>query len=118
MRSKHNTSIRINQTNRHHHQLDTGWAWVILVASFMINVLCAGVFSSFGVFLVVWQEQLSGSVTKLQWSLSLVIGIPMITGTISPTLVKHVVIREQKKKNRGKGYFFTHRRGPFGSRLG
>ena len=82
MSSKRSTSVR-NQTNQHNHHLDTGWAWVILVASFMNNALCSGVFSSFGVFLVIWQEQLSGSVTKLQWSLSLVIGIPMLTGKFS-----------------------------------
>ena len=79
MSSKRNSSIR-NQATRHHRHLDTGWAWIILVASFMINTLCAGVFTSLGVFLVPWQEQLSGSVTKLQWTVSLVVGIPMIAG--------------------------------------
>ena len=77
--AKRNSSIR-NQTNRHHHQLDKGWAWVILMASFMIKAICSGVFISLGVFLVPWQEQLSGSVTKLQWTVSLVIGISMIAG--------------------------------------
>ena len=79
MSLKQKTSIN-NQTNCDQHHLDTGWAWIILVASFMIATLSSGIFSSLGIFLVVWQDQLSGSLTQLQWILSLVIGIPLIIG--------------------------------------
>ena len=60
--------------------MDRGWAWVILAGCFIGQMLTPGMFWSFGIFLLAWREQLSDSVTDLQWILSLLITFSHMAG--------------------------------------
>ena len=59
---------------------DRGWAWMVLLGCFLNRMLCDGVLSSFGVFIVAWTEEFPGSKTKLSWITGLVVGLAHITG--------------------------------------
>ena len=59
---------------------DSGWAWVVLVGVFFGLILTDGIFWSLGVFLVVWQDQISESITELQWIVSLLVALAHFTG--------------------------------------
>ena len=63
--------------------MDRGWAWVILAGCFMCNMLTPGMFWSFGIFLLAWEEQLSDSITDLQWILSLLITFAHLAGKVA-----------------------------------
>ncbi|XP_072021094.1 monocarboxylate transporter 13-like [Amphiura filiformis] len=94
--TKESTSSGVSAPSSHdaNFHLDTGWAWVILLGCFMNSFLSAGVFSSFGVFLIDWQDQISESVAQLQWIFSLVVGIPMIIAPVASALCKFYTIRQ------------------------
>ncbi|XP_072013644.1 monocarboxylate transporter 13-like [Amphiura filiformis] len=74
--------------------IDRGWAWMVLIGCCLNRMLCDGVLSSFGVFIVAWQEQFPGSVTKLTWIASLVVGITHIAGPLGSALCKRFSIRQ------------------------
>ncbi len=59
---------------------DRGWAWVVVTANFIVQIMNAGLLSSLGVYLVEWEKQLTASVTQLSWVLSLHIGMTLISG--------------------------------------
>ena len=59
---------------------DSGWAWVVLIGVFFGLILTDGIFWSLGVFLVVWQDQISESITELQWIVSLLVALAHLTG--------------------------------------
>ena len=60
--------------------MDRGWAWVILAGCSIGQMLTPGMFWSFGIFLLAWGEQLSDSVTDLQWILSLLLAFAHLAG--------------------------------------
>ncbi len=60
--------------------MDGGWAWMVLVAACLHHMLCEGTLSSLGVFIVAWQKQFPGSLTKLTWIASLVVGVTHMAG--------------------------------------
>ncbi|XP_072013108.1 monocarboxylate transporter 12-like [Amphiura filiformis] len=74
--------------------MDRGWAWVVLAGCFTTQMLSVGMFWCFGIFLLAWEEQLTDSVTKLQWIVSLLLLTAHVSAVIGSTLCKVYTIRQ------------------------
>lgn len=46
---------------------DGGWGWVVVLASFIVNVITDGVVNSFGVFLVVFVDVFNTGRGMISW---------------------------------------------------
>ncbi len=65
---------------------DGGWGWVVVFASFMINLISDGVSLSFGVIFMELVDYFGESKSKTAWVGSLFLSIPLITGPIASAL--------------------------------
>lgn len=62
-------------------QIDRGWAWVVLLASFLLQTLSMGICLSVGVFIVEWKESFNDhSLSAVAWVGSICGGVLFITG--------------------------------------
>ena len=47
---------------------DGGWAWMVLVGSFLVRMLTEGFVASMGVFFVEWQSFFNTSAASVSWA--------------------------------------------------
>lgn len=73
---------------------DGGWGWVVVFASFMINLITDGISLSFGVLFVELVEYFGESKSKTSWVGSLFLSIPLLTGPIASGLTDHFGCRK------------------------
>nr|XP_027197346.1 uncharacterized protein LOC113791732 [Dermatophagoides pteronyssinus] len=66
---------------------DGGWGWMVVFASFIINLIADGVSLSFGVIYVELVNYFNESKGKTAWIGSLFLSIPLLTGPIGSSLV-------------------------------
>ncbi|KAH9516555.1 hypothetical protein DERF_007290 [Dermatophagoides farinae] len=66
---------------------DGGWGWMVVFASFIINLIADGVSLSFGVIFVELVNYFNESKSKTAWIGSLFLSIPLLTGPIGSSLV-------------------------------
>lgn len=65
---------------------DGGWGWVVVFASFMINLIADGVSMSFGLLFVDLIDYFEQSKGKTAWVGSLYLSMPLLTGPIASSL--------------------------------
>lgn len=65
---------------------DGGWGWVVVFASFMINMIADGVAMSFGLLFVDLIEYFDQGKGKTAWVGSLFLSMPLLTGPIASSL--------------------------------
>lgn len=65
---------------------DGGWGWVVVFASFMINLIADGVSMSFGILFVDLIDYFEQSKGKTAWVGSLYLSMPLLTGPIASSL--------------------------------
>ncbi|EEC11812.1 monocarboxylate transporter, putative, partial [Ixodes scapularis] len=65
---------------------DGGWGWVVVFASFMINMIADGVAMSFGLLFVDLIEYFDEGKGKTAWVGSLFLSMPLLTGPIASSL--------------------------------
>lgn len=65
---------------------DGGWGWVIVFASFMINLIADGVTFSFGIFFIEFQNHFGEGKAKTAWIGSLLMAVPLLSGPIASFL--------------------------------
>ncbi|KAJ7988900.1 hypothetical protein DPEC_G00313980 [Dallia pectoralis] len=73
---------------------DGGWGWVIVVSSFLYNVLILGYHNSFGVYLISLLEEFGETSSKTAWVGSISYGFIMICGPLSGKLTVRFGARE------------------------
>lgn len=65
---------------------DGGWGWVVVFASFMINLIADGITFSFGVIFVEFLNYFEESKGKTAWIGSLFMAMPLLSGPIASFL--------------------------------
>ena len=65
---------------------DGGWGWVIVFASFMINMIADGITFSFGIFNVEFLKYFGDSKGKTAWIGSIFMASPLLSGPIASYL--------------------------------
>lgn len=65
---------------------DGGWGWVVVFASFMVNLIADGVTLSFGVIFVEFLNYFEESKGKTAWIGSLFMAMPLLSGPIASFL--------------------------------
>ncbi|CAN8003264.1 unnamed protein product, partial [Ixodes hexagonus] len=65
---------------------DGGWGWVVVFASFMINMIADGVAMSFGLLFIDLIEYFDEGKGKTAWVGSLFLSMPLLTGPIASSL--------------------------------
>ncbi|XKL66689.1 hypothetical protein PGB90_010109 [Kerria lacca] len=65
---------------------DGGWGWVIVFASFMVNLIADGVTFSFGVIYLEFVKYFGEGKSKTAWIGSLFLAIPLLSGPIASYL--------------------------------
>ncbi|KAI5698488.1 hypothetical protein M8J75_007623 [Diaphorina citri] len=68
------------------HPPDGGWGWVIVFASFMVNVIADGITFSFGVIFIEFLHYFGEGKSKTAWIGSLFMSIPLLSGPIASFL--------------------------------
>ncbi|KAJ6216162.1 hypothetical protein RDWZM_007319 [Blomia tropicalis] len=91
-------SILVNQSQSYatdyNRPPDGGWGWVVVFASFMINLIADGISLSFGVIFPELVEYFGESKSKTSLVGSLLLSIPLITGPIASALTDHFGCRK------------------------
>lgn len=65
---------------------DGGWGWVIVMASFMVNLIADGITFSFGVIFVEFVKYFGEGKSKTAWIGSLFMAMPLLSGPIASFL--------------------------------
>ncbi|XP_065164222.1 uncharacterized protein [Atheta coriaria] len=65
---------------------DGGWGWVVVVASFVVNLIADGVTLSFGVIFVEFKTYFGESLGKTAWIGSVFMAMPLLSGPIASFL--------------------------------
>ncbi|CAH2034426.1 unnamed protein product, partial [Iphiclides podalirius] len=66
--------------------LDGGWGWVVVFASFMVNLIADGITFSFGVFYPHFLEYFGASKSKTAWIASIFMAMPLLSGPFASFL--------------------------------
>lgn len=66
---------------------DGGWGWIIVMSSFMCNVIVDGVVYSFGVFLPKLVDHFQEGKGGVAWIGSLLVGVQFVVGPICSVLI-------------------------------
>lgn len=65
---------------------DGGWGWVVVIASFLVNLIADGITFSFGVIFVEFLHYFGEGKSKTAWIGSLFMAIPLLSGPIASFL--------------------------------
>ncbi|KOC60127.1 Monocarboxylate transporter 12 [Habropoda laboriosa] len=65
---------------------DGGWGWVVVAASFMVNLIADGITFSFGVIYVEFLNYFGGGKSKTAWIGSLFMAMPLLSGPVASFL--------------------------------
>ncbi|CAE1274350.1 Monocarboxylate transporter 14 [Acanthosepion pharaonis] len=65
---------------------DGGWGWVVLISSFLLNLIADGCAYSFGVFFTELLETFGETKSKTSWVGSLFVGVSLICGPLAGAL--------------------------------
>ncbi|CAD0254279.1 unnamed protein product [Spodoptera exigua] len=65
---------------------DGGWGWVVVFASFMVNLIADGITFSFGVFFPHFLEYFGESKGKTAWIAGIFMAMPLLSGPIASFL--------------------------------
>ncbi|KAK9508620.1 hypothetical protein O3M35_006141 [Rhynocoris fuscipes] len=65
---------------------DGGWGWVVVIASFLVNLIADGITFSFGVIYVEFLKYFGEGKSKTAWIGSLFMAIPLLSGPIASFL--------------------------------
>ncbi|XP_022916238.1 monocarboxylate transporter 12-like [Onthophagus taurus] len=65
---------------------DGGWGWVVVAASFVVNLIADGITFSFGVIFVEFLEYFGENRAKTSWIGSLFMAMPLLSGPIASFL--------------------------------
>ncbi|XP_015182480.1 PREDICTED: uncharacterized protein LOC107069563 [Polistes dominula] len=65
---------------------DGGWGWVVVAASFMVNLIADGITFSFGVIYVEFLNYFGAGKSKTAWIGSLFMAMPLLSGPIASFL--------------------------------
>lgn len=68
------------------HPPDGGWGWVIVFASFMVNLIADGITFSFGVFYPHFLDYFGESKGKTAWIAGIFMAMPLLSGPIASFL--------------------------------
>ncbi|XP_054715516.1 monocarboxylate transporter 14-like [Uloborus diversus] len=66
---------------------DGGWGWVVVFASFMINLIADGVSFSFGILYVDFVKYFGESKAKTSWVGSIILSMPLLAGPVASYLI-------------------------------
>lgn len=69
-----------------HRAPDGGWGWVVVFASFMVNMIADGVTFSFGVIFIEFEKYFEEGKSKTAWIGSLFMAVPLLSGPIASFL--------------------------------
>lgn len=62
---------------------DGGWGWVVVFASFMVNMIADGVTFSFGVIFIEFEKYFDEGKSKTAWIGSLFMAVPLLSGPVA-----------------------------------
>ncbi len=65
---------------------DGGWGWVVVAASFLVNMIADGVTFSFGILFIELQEEFQESKAATAGVVSLFHAVPLLSGPIASAL--------------------------------
>ncbi|XP_029178947.1 uncharacterized protein LOC114946561 [Nylanderia fulva] len=65
---------------------DGGWGWVVVAASFMVNLIADGITFSFGVIYVEFLNYFGGGKSRAAWIGSLFMAMPLLSGPVASFL--------------------------------
>ncbi|XP_043247652.1 uncharacterized protein LOC122394681 isoform X2 [Amphibalanus amphitrite] len=69
------------------HAPDGGWGWVVVAASFVVNMIADGIGFSFGVFFVEFLRSFGASKGTTAWLGSIFLALPLLLGPLASSLV-------------------------------
>lgn len=84
--SSRNLSVSLGDVRR---PPDGGWGWVVVLASFAVNLIADGVSMSFGILFVDLVDYFGQGKAKTAWVGSLFFSMPLLTGPIASSLTDH-----------------------------
>ena len=61
---------KTEETTEEGPQMDSGWSWVVLAGTFMVNFTAIGLVASLGVFFNIWMEYFEASAASTSWVIS------------------------------------------------
>ncbi|XP_070491773.1 monocarboxylate transporter 5 [Chironomus tepperi] len=70
-----------------HPDIDGGWGWYVVFASFMIHIVTDGVTYTLGIFYVEWLEYFHSGKAETSWIASILVGVTLCSGPISSGFV-------------------------------
>ena len=80
------TSLSTNTSTTHYTAPDGGFGWVVVAASFFVNMIADGVTFSFGIMFEEFQTEFSSSAAETAGVVSLFHAVPLLTGPIATWL--------------------------------
>lgn len=75
-----------SEEDLHNQAPDGGWGWVVVFASFMVNMIADGVTFSFGVIFIEFEKYFEEGKSKTAWIGSLFMAVPLLSGPIASFL--------------------------------
>lgn len=70
-----------------HPDIDGGWGWWVVFASFMIHIVTDGVTYTLGLFYVEWLDYFQSGKAETSWIASILVGVTLCSGPISSGFV-------------------------------
>jgi len=80
------SSSSSSSSDIHNRAPDGGWGWVVVFASFMVNMIADGVTFSFGVIFIEFEKYFEEGKSKTAWIGSLFMAVPLLSGPIASFL--------------------------------
>lgn len=84
--SSSSASSSSSSSDLHNRAPDGGWGWVVVFASFMVNMIADGVTFSFGVIFIEFEKYFEEGKSKTAWIGSLFMAVPLLSGPIASFL--------------------------------